>query len=131
MHAQCCNMLVSQLIELNFVDNSGLCTYCHVPIPLHSQVLPASSPLISSSNSSNSSKLDKYLIQSLPKWKKQYKLCTPFFSALELQFSIHNVTDESLQKRYLQLALSELPDYQQQYAHTHITNKLIIYHGPK
>src|SRR6185437_10524014 len=37
-------------------------------------------------------------------------------------FTIHNVTDESHFKKYLQLSLSDLPEFEKTYAHTHITS---------
>jgi hypothetical protein len=68
-------------------------------------------------------KLDKQLISELPKWGKSYKLCTPFFAALDLLFSVFNIEDESLKKRYLQLTLNEVQDHEKQYAHKHITHQ--------
>ena len=117
-------MLVDQIISLKAHTN-GTCNFCGVSVHIHHQSLDPSSstpPLVSSSSSNIKTKLDKNIIYQLPKWKTQYKLCTPFFNTLEMLFSVHDVTDESLFKKYLQLSLSDLPDFEKLYAHTHITS---------
>jgi hypothetical protein len=115
-----CNMLINQLINSNFIDGNGLCIFCNTSLHLHNQVATPTS--ITTSSSSSASKLNKFLINDLPKWKKPYKTCTPFFTALEMLFSLHDVTDETLYKKYLQLSLSELPEHEKTYAYSHITS---------
>jgi hypothetical protein len=118
-----CGMLVSQLISLNKVATTGLCEFCGTSVHLHNQsIMTPFAASTTLSSSSTSFKLDKNVINDLPKWKKLYKLCTPFFNALDILFTIHNVTDESHFKKYLQLSLSDLPEFEKTYAHTHITS---------
>ena len=127
--SQVCPMLIPQLLSSNLLDKSNNCTFCRQSLVHHQQTIhQQSGTVVSSSNTAatvpglSKSKLNKNIISELPKWKKQYKLCTPFFNSLEMLFSVHDVTDESLFKKYLQLSLSDLPDFEQLYAHTHITS---------
>jgi hypothetical protein len=121
-----CQMTINQLIALHKVADDGLCEFCGISVHLHNQSVVTSSTATTSTSLSSSSspsfKLDKNVINDLPKWKKQYKLCTPFFNALEILFTIYNVIDEAHFKKYLQLSLSDIPEYDKTYAHTHITS---------
>ena len=124
-----CNLLIPQLLEYK-LSTDGICNFCNLSIHhsssncrLHcwhlSHQLPSAvkAPVVSSST-----KLLKSVINDLPIWRKPYKTCTPFFKALEQLFSVHDVTDELLFKRYLFLSLSELSDADKTYAFDHIIN---------
>ena len=113
-----CNMLIPQLLEHNLHRNS-ICTMCHQSLHLHSQ---SAGQLSSTSSNTSKSVLDKNVIHDLPQWKKDYKVCNTFFNSLEQLFHIHNITDESLYKRYLHLTLNELHDSDRTYAFNHIIN---------
>ena len=125
-----CNLLIPQLLQYNMLTNN-LCNFCHLSIHLHHQTAERLfSPFTSNtsvkpattSSSESSTKLLKSVITDLPIWRKPYKTCTPFFKALEQLFSVHDVTDELLFKRYLYLSLSELSDADKTYAFDHIIN---------
>ncbi len=120
-----CPLTINELLDhaALFVTADRKCVECGILVTLHSRPLSATPPPTSShTSSSTSSKLDRNVLTELPKWRKPYKTCAPFFSKLELLFSVHSVTDVTLFKRYLQLSLTELSEYDQLYAHTHITD---------
>ena len=126
--ARICDMKVDHIVAMKSYDHDYNCVFCNVSVHMHAQSRSTSSTSSTSTTSSQPSlsgsvKFDIQLTADLPKWKKTHKLCTPFFAALELQFSIYNVHDDSLKKRYLQLTLNDLHDHEKQYAHQHITHQ--------
>ena len=112
-----CNFLISQLFEHKLIENK-LCTFCHRSVHLHANTATQ----LSTSSSTSKSVLDKNVIHDLPQWKKDYKICNTFFNTLEQLFSVHNISDESLYKRYLHLTLTELHDSDRTYAFNNIIN---------
>ena len=98
---------------------------CYHSLHLHAQSSAQQAYVSSSSSSTSSSSkslLDKNVIHDLPQWKKDYKICNTFFNTLEQLFVVHNISDESMYKRYLHLTLNELHDSDRTYAFNHIIN---------
>jgi hypothetical protein len=120
-YATVCNMLISQLLQNErFINEDGItCTMCNQSLHLHSQL---ATQLSTTSSNTSKSILDKNVIHDLPQWKKDYKVCNTFFNALEQLFIVHNITDDSLYKRYLFSCLDELHDSDKTYAFNHIIN---------
>jgi hypothetical protein len=127
-----CNILVSQIFQFNLLKGD-VCKYCGLSPHLHAQSIaqiqpPSQQP---SKISSSKSSLDKNVIASLPKWKKDHKVCNTFFNSLEQLFNIHNVTDESLFKKYLHLTLDELSESDKTYTFNNIINTAISWSRTK